>query len=76
MKISVSCYLPQVGKCSICGFKAEIYQCSNEDCSKSVCMDCSNDYIMPMIDLMYNTEQLPLLKCPSCGSDLIYDSSL
>ena len=76
MKISASTYLPQIGKCSICGFKAEIYPCSNENCSKLVCMDCSNDYIMPMLDLVSDSEKLPLLKCPSCGKDLIYDDSL
>jgi hypothetical protein len=34
-------------------------------------MDCSNDYIAPMVEYFFQTSVLPLLKCPSCGKDLI-----
>ncbi|MFX1274434.1 MAG: hypothetical protein ACFFBP_20510 [Promethearchaeota archaeon] len=59
------------GICSICGIKTDVYRCSNEECKKLVCLDCSNDYILPLIDFYKNLPVFPLLKCPSCGMDLI-----
>jgi hypothetical protein len=63
--------MPEIGICSICKSKTPVYQCSNSECNKLVCMDCSNDYIAPMVEYFFQTSVLPLLKCPSCGKDLI-----
>jgi hypothetical protein len=65
--------MPQKGICSICGAKALVFKCSNLECEKLVCFDCSNDYVTPMIEYFYNVESLPILKCPSCGCNLIKD---
>ena len=67
--------MTKIGICSICGDKARIFQCSNMECKKWVCVDCSNEYIAPMIDYFYKSESLPILKCPSCGNDLDKSSS-
>ena len=56
--------------CSICGKKHDIFKCSNEKCEKLVCFDCSQEYVMPMIQFFLN-EPLPILKCPNCGKNLI-----
>ena len=63
--------MPQSGTCSICQTLSDVYECSNEKCQKFVCLDCSNDHIMPLIEYYMNTPNFPLLKCPSCGNDLI-----
>lgn len=62
--------MPNIGICSICGTKTEVYECSNEKCMKLVCLDCSNDYTFPLIEYYMNTPSFPLLKCPTCGNDL------
>lgn len=59
-----------INHCSICGLKTNVYQCSNEDCKKLVCLDCSQDYIMPLMEYFMN-EPFPILKCPVCGNDLV-----
>ena len=63
--------MSNAGICSICGFKTDVYECSNKECNNLVCLDCSNDYVLPLIDYFKNTPVFPLLKCPSCGMDLI-----
>ena len=63
--------MPLKDKCTICGELTEVYECSNEKCRKLVCLDCSNDYVMPLIEYFKNTPNFPMLKCPSCGNDLI-----
>ena len=67
--------MSKIGICSICGDKARIFECSNEECKKWVCADCSNDFVAPMIEYYYKSENLPLLKCPNCGNDLKKDFS-
>ena len=63
----------QTGKCSICGLESELYECTNEDCKTLTCMDCVNDYILPLVEYYKNTPNFPLMKCPSCGSDLRFN---
>ena len=67
--------MTRIGSCSICGEKARIFQCSNMECKKWVCVDCSNEYVAPMIEYFYRIESLPILKCPSCGNNLEKNSS-
>jgi len=65
--------MPREGICSICGEKAFVFTCSNVECEKLVCIDCSHEYVAPMIEYFTNIESLPILKCPSCGCNLIKD---
>ena len=60
----------QIGICFICREKTKVFQCSNENCKKLICIDCSSEYIAPMIEYFYKIESLPILKCPLCGNDL------
>ncbi|MBD3254311.1 MAG: hypothetical protein GF383_04420 [Candidatus Lokiarchaeota archaeon] len=61
------------GICSICNEETKVFQCVNDECKKWVCIDCSNEYIMPMLEYFFRDESLPILKCPHCGNDLKYE---
>ena len=63
--------MSKIEVCSICGENTEVFECSNEKCKKLVCIDCSNEYVAPMIEYFYKSESLPILKCPLCGNNLI-----